>query len=84
MPRELGKQDGKRKIFRGENRMCKGMKTWVLGGSVSSSEWLDKVLELERTVQRCQPRLTGRLKVRGALDGELRSFDSILQALSSH
>lgn len=27
--------------------MCKGMKTRVLGGSVSSSEWLDKALDAE-------------------------------------
>lgn len=64
--------------------MCKGMKAWVLGGSASPSEWLDKTSEREGTMQRCQPRLMGRLKVRGTLVRELRSLDPILQVLSSH
>lgn len=64
--------------------MCEGMKSWVLRGSVSSFEWLDGALELKGTVQRSKPGHMGRIKVRGSLDGDLRSLDPILQVLSSH
>lgn len=64
--------------------MCKGMKTGVFGGSVSSFGWLNKALEFNRIVQTCKPRHMSRVKVMGALYGELSSLDSILRMLSSH